>query len=210
MNPAKPPPGYYGRALTRDSAWDFWRTHNREWWYWRFFRPLVRVAAAALGESVATQAEPAYATERMVFVELCPYASRRFVLSPKTVAELTATDPGFRTAARVRRLLIDQGHPALVLVNGRAAVADFELVEQDRLAWDEVRYDSVDGPGPRGKRKQLWHKQGLYGADIEATSVPVVGFPFLKKPMSHNSNAEIEQLGERIRQFLSCHRMGHA
>ena len=201
LNPGKPPAEFYGGELRRDNAWDFWRRHNSgKWWYWRFFRPLVRVAALALDEEVARETEPNFATERMVFVELCPYASRRFALPAETVAELSRSDPGFRTAARVRRILIEQGQPALVLVNGTAAVRDAEVVDADRLRWLEVCYESADGTSRRGRPKRLWHKQGVY--DAPRCPVPVVGFPFLKKPATHNSNAEIEQLGQLIRAFL--------
>lgn len=201
LNPGKPPAGFYGDELRPDTAWDFWRRHNAgKWWYWRFFRPLVRVAALALDEEVPRAAEPGFATERMVFIELCPYASRRFGLPTETVAELSRRDPGFRTAATFRRILIEEARPALVLVNGAAAVRDAETMDAGTLRWVEVRYESADGVTRKGRAKRLWHKEGTF--ETTSGSVPVVGFPFLRKPLTHNSDAEIERLGRRIRAFV--------
>ncbi len=45
------------------------------------------------------------------------------------------------------------------------------------------------------KPKMLWHQEGIYRSPNDP--VPVVGFPFLRKPHHHNSYAEIGQLGER-------------
>jgi hypothetical protein len=87
------------------------------------------------------------------------------------------------------------GSPALVFVNGAAAVRGFEALHPRDLRWREVRYPSVDRPD-----KTLWHCEGHYqGA---GTAVPAIGFPFLRKPAIHNSNAEIAQLGDRAARFL--------
>ena len=87
-----------------------------------------------------------------------------------------------------------------MLVNGSAAVRDVDAVYGDRLHWEEVDYESVNGRDRQGRPKRLWHKQGIYAASHGA--VPLVGFPFLKKPATHNSSAEVEQLGRKIRAFL--------
>lgn len=202
LNPGKPPAGFYGDDLRRDNGWDFWRRHNEgRWWYRRFFGPLVRVAAMALGETVEAADEPHYATERMVFVELCPFASRRFALSDQTVAALARDDRGFQTAARFRRILMEEGRPALVLVNGTAAIRDAEAVDGDRLSWEQVSYQSPIVSRSDARPKRLWHMQGSYATMHGVT--PVVGFPFLKKPATHNATAEIENLGLRIQAFLA-------
>ena len=70
--------GTYRDPPTEENYWEFCRLHNQKHWYPRFFRPLVRLAATCLGETVAADAEPEFASRRMVFVELCPYASQRF------------------------------------------------------------------------------------------------------------------------------------
>lgn len=186
--------GDEGNAPSAAGLWDFCRTHNRDFWYPRFFRPLVRVASMALADEVGEERE--YATTRMVFAELCPYASRRFGLKPDQIAEAATTDVGFQAAARVRDILVDQARPALVLVNGVQALKSFEAMYRPRLKdWHCVSADS-------GNRK-LWHQQGLL--DQPHGGVPVVGFPFLRTPRSHNSNAEIRQLGSSARQFLERH-----
>lgn len=200
LNPAKPSAGYYGTDRRLDNGWDFWRRHNEgKWWYWRFFRPLVQIAAKALGEDVARTDEPVFATERMTFIELCPYASGRFALSAATIDDLTQNDPGFQTAKRFRQILINSAQPALVLINGSAAVRDVEVLDGDRLQWHEVRYLSVDSAN-RGRPKRLWHKQGVYTASHGP--VLTVGFPFLRTSATHNSNAEITQLGQMIQDFI--------
>lgn len=200
LNPGKADHGAYGDALRRDNGWDFWRRHNVEWWYWKFFRPLVQVASLALNEDVPRDQEPLFATERMVFVELCPYASRQFRLAPSIVAELSRVDPGFAIAQQFRRILIDRARPALVLVNGVAAIQDVELLDCDRLTWRQVSYPSAGGV-LRGRPKQLWHKQGVYTAPH--TEIPTIGFPFLRTATTHNSNDELRQLGEAIRTYLA-------
>lgn len=200
LNPGKPEAGAYGNALRRDNTWDFWRRHNEgKWWYWRFFRPLVQLAAQALGEDVTRTDEPLFATERMVFIELCPYASRKFKLAPDVIAELSREDPGFFIAQKFRRILIEQAEPAVVLINGVPAIRDVELLDVDRLAWEEIRYTSPTNLF-RGRPKQLWHKQGIYAASHGP--VPTIGFPFLKKAATHNSALELAQLGQHIRTFL--------
>jgi hypothetical protein len=51
-----------------------------------------------------------------------------------------------------------------------------------------VQYESEAKQG-----KRLWHMQGTLEAG--ARVMPVMGFPFLRKPRTHNATAEIEQLG---------------
>ena len=68
--------GEYPNPPTAGNYWEFCRLHNQNHWYAGFFRPLVRVAATYLGKTVAADEEPEFASRRMVFVELCPYASQ--------------------------------------------------------------------------------------------------------------------------------------
>ena len=196
LNPHTPPPGFYGTHHTPDAYWTLWRTHNRDvFWYPTFYRPLVRVAAAAVGEAVPKERESDFATTRMVFTEIIPYASERFALRPEVVAELARTDPGVRIAAGINRLLIEGARPAVVLVNGKPAIADFAAVYGRGLRWEEERYPSAHRP-----EKPLWHRQGTF--DPGGGPVPVAGFPFLRKPATHNANVEIDQLGRSIRAFI--------
>jgi len=183
---------HQAQHYTRQSYWDHWRFLNRNWWEPRFYRPLVRLASSALGGLVDTRHESDFATTHMIFVELCPYASRQFTLSGDTLSTLAETDLGFRLSARVRRLLIEQASPALVLVNGRAAIDDFQRLERDHVYLEERRYTSVSRP-----EYSLWHREGTY--NTQQGSVPVIGFPFLRRPSNHNSYAEIEQLAATAR-----------
>jgi hypothetical protein len=173
--------------------WDYMRTHNRDWWYSTFFGPLVRLAAGAIGEEVTAGQESEFATTRIVFLELCPYSSHTFSLPWETIEELSRTDPGFGTEATIRKLLIEDAEPALVLVNGKSAIWDFERIHEAELMWTAQRYPSVDNAS-----KPLWHKYGSY-LTPSGRAVPAAGFPFLRKRATHNSYAEITQLAERIR-----------
>lgn len=72
--------GYASAEHTPDTYWDYCRRYNTKHWYPRFFGPLARVAAAGLGEALTREQEPTFATNRMIFVEICPYGSKRFSL----------------------------------------------------------------------------------------------------------------------------------
>lgn len=191
---------YRDQRFTPAAYWEHWRRFNTRHWYPPFFSPLVKLAAGALGIAVEPADIPSFATNQMLFVELCPYGSQKFSLSRHTVEELVRSEPGVRIAAEVRRILIEKGQPSLILVNGTEALNDFESVESERIELGEVRYESVDAPAMGKKRKCLWHKQGHYHA--QGRRIPLVGFPFLRSPRTHNSNAERRQLETLIREFL--------
>ncbi len=202
LNPAKPPPNFYRGELTPSTAWDFWRHHNTNWWYTRFFRPLVRLAASALGEPVPPYGQPErdFATKRMIFIELCPYASKKFSLDSKTIAQMDQGDIGFKLAKRVAHILLDEAHPSLVLVNGEEAVKDFNRREGERLHWCRTNYSSSSQMTKSGDPKQLWHYEGWY--QTSQGVIPIAGFKFLRKPANHNSYIEIDQLGTYLQSRL--------
>jgi len=182
---------HVAQRYTSQSYWDHWRFLNRDWWEPRFYRPLVRLAGTALDLAVDQDDEAAFATTRMIFVELCPYPSRQFSLDGLTIEQLAVDDIGFRTAAAVRSLLIEEAAPATILVNGVAAVTEFERFYGARFGLTERRYLAVD------QTRSLRRWEGAYPSTHGP--VPVVGFPFLRKPSTHNSYADIEHLGRRIR-----------
>ena len=190
----------------QDAWWHKRRKMNSERWYGQFFGPLARVAAVALGEQVLREDESPFATNRMIFVELCPYASNRFALGWPIVVELLESDLGFRLASQVNQLFIREGEPALVMINGSSAIDMVQHVYGDMLHWREVRYCSPDPPKEGGEPKRLRHYCGAL--HLEAKSVPVVGFPFLRTPMTHNSNHEIALLGDQIRECLRAQPIG--
>lgn len=185
---------------TAETYLDHRLTFNTESWYGKFFGPLAQVAAAALGEQLTREQEPLFATNRMIFVEICPYGSQKFSLSWQTVEELLEKDLGFRRAAEVNRLLVEQGRPALVIVNGARSIDMFAHLYADVLTWRQYCYNSCDLPKNRRKRKQLRHFCG--SLDLGHNVVPVVGFPFLKTPHTHNSNAELALLANHVRQCV--------
>src|SRR5690606_11334577 len=73
-------------------------------------------------------------------------------------------------------------------------------LHHDALSWTQVRYLSPNPSGKLGKRKQLWHYCG--SLNLGHSTVPVVGFPFLRTPKTHNSHAELVQLGNCARECL--------
>jgi len=185
------------QPLLSGDFWDFCRTHNRDHWYAKFFRPLVRLSAAVLGEEVTRLDEKEYATKKMVYVELIPYASGQFGLSEIQVTALVANDAGCKTAAQVASLLIEEAGPCLVLVNGVAALTQFELRYGESLRnWEWQTYES---PG-RIKPKNLRHKHGWLSTP--SGMCPVIGFPFLRSMSSHNSYAEIDRLAALAAEFF--------
>lgn len=126
-------------GISPEEAW--WRQRRRmntDRCYGQFFDPLARVAATALGEQLQREDEPEFATNRMIFVEICPYASNRFNMGWRTVAELLASDLGFQLAARVNHLLIHEGDPALVMINGGSAIAMVQHLYADALDWERI------------------------------------------------------------------------
>lgn len=185
---------------TADGYWDYCRTFNLQHCYRPFFGPLARVAATGLGQSLAKDQECAFAANQMIFAEICPYGSNRFQLGWPQIAELLAGDLAFQLAREVNRQLIELGRPALVMVNGVTAVETFERIHGEALKWDAVAYPSPDAPKPGKDRKQLWHRAGTLRSGHQ--TVPIVGFPFLRKPRTHNSNDEIALLGQLVRRCV--------
>lgn len=188
-----------------DAWWHQRRRMNSERWYGQFFSPLARVAAAALEENVAREDESEFATNRMVFVEICPYVSKRFALGWPIVAELLQSDLGFQLASQVNRLLVQEGDPALVMVNGSSAISMFEHLYGGDLQWREMLYDSCDAPRQGRKPKRLRHYCGALC--FAGRRIPVVGFPFLRTPATHNSNAEVALLGSQALQCIHAERL---
>src|SRR5579859_212959 len=164
--------GSHDVGPSADAQWNYWRNFNREHWYPRFSRPLTQVASSALGDSVDWTNESEYAASHIIFVELCPYASQRFAVSAESIQDLVNTDEGFKLAAQVTNLLIEEAEPAIVMVNGVAAITGFESLMGPRLTWNTCAYDSVGGASG-GKAKRLWHYEG-HLAGVRA--IPAVGF----------------------------------
>ena len=185
-----------GEGFTPKSYWDHWRCLHRKHWYKRFYRPRVRPAATALGVQITPEQEPEFATNRVIFIEMCPYPSDKSRFSGKDFIGLTMEDPGFQEAAHVRRILIEQASPALVMVNGVPAIEALEHLDRDRLTLDERRtYQSATTPA-----KRLWHREGHLTTG--ESSVPVIAFPF-RSPKAHYSYRDIDRLGKRARVLVS-------
>jgi hypothetical protein len=200
-----PDAAYYRKRLgephpTADGYWDYCRLFNRDFCYRPFFGPVAGVAAAGLGKSLTKDQECDFATNQMIFTEICPYGSNEFQFGWRQIEELLKEDRGFQLAQEVNRQLIEFGQPALIMVNGVTAVETFERIQGDDLSWGKVAYEAPGAPLPGKNRKRLWHRCGTLRSGTR--SVPTVGFPFLRKPRTHNSNAEIALLGEYARRCV--------
>jgi hypothetical protein len=93
--------------VTGESAWHMQCDHHRDHWYEDFFGPLARVAAVAMGLTGDAVDFKSYASEHVVFTELCPYASASFGLDPEQVSHLVQSDEAFRTVAQIRGILLE-------------------------------------------------------------------------------------------------------
>ena len=158
-------PWHLAQRHTPQTYWDYWRWLNRRAWYAQYYSPRVRLAAAALGVEIPRERDQQqeFATTKMVFVELCPYSSKRYSFADADLLALSEEDHGFRTAAQVRRILIGQGRPALVMVSGGQALTVLEHHDQDQLRLGEpLTYQSVSRPD-----KRLWHREGHFISGAE-------------------------------------------
>lgn len=108
------------------------RLHNQGF---LFKRPAL-LASTAMGEDIPESGLPEFASKRMVYVEACPYASRRFSLSREQMARLAQEDIGFIIARQVTELLL-AAEPAMVFVNGYATFGHLEKAWRGRLSWGE-------------------------------------------------------------------------
>ena len=138
--------------------WDYWRWLNTRAWYAHYYFPRVRVAATALDVEIprgrAQQQE--FATTEMAFVEICPYSSEDFRFKDPDLLQLSANDEGFRITAQIRRILIQEAHPAFVLVSGNQAITVLEHTDRSHIRLGAPRfYQSVSNP-----KRELWHREG--------------------------------------------------
>ncbi|MEX2235945.1 MAG: hypothetical protein WEB00_00215 [Dehalococcoidia bacterium] len=173
-----------------DSYWHHWRTYNKRFYYSRFFDPLVIAARTTL--EIREDKPPKHvATEDMCFIEVCPYASRNFSSVHGQVLAKLQDDPAIQGNAQFRDHIIERGSPAAILVNGNAAIEEFDRLP-DVVDWRRSEYVSVDE-----QERGLWWKHGTYMTP-ERRSLPLFGVPFLGRRYTANSHNEYRQLGKMI------------
>jgi hypothetical protein len=176
---------------TRDSWWDaqlHWLDYG---WNTTFHPPLARLAGRLLGQPAEGFQPRSFASQHLVFMELCPYASDDWRMDPDTLRELCHSDIGFTTEEEMVRIMTADAEPALILVNGISAVENFERVYAGQMGWTEVRYSSEDKPG-----KMLRHWEGTFIDD--GKRIPLFGFPFLPNRRGYNSRLEQDQLASKL------------
>jgi hypothetical protein len=188
---------YTDRAWTEVTFWEFlakWFTH--EWWNPSFHGSLTSLVMKSLELPFDDRDSLLkFARTHEIFVELCPYASRTWSMAREVLADMLGKDAACRAEAEMASRMIQGGKPKLILVNGNPAVENFELVYGQHLSWNERRYFSGSSP-----QKRLWHMEGTVTFDEE--QIPIVGFPFLRKPRTHNSSVEMDQLAQAIQALL--------
>jgi hypothetical protein len=69
-------PGEYD-DVSKENSFRSWCRHHEEHWYEGFYGPLTRLASAGLDVEVDAENLAEYASEHVVFTELCPYAYYR-------------------------------------------------------------------------------------------------------------------------------------
>lgn len=136
-----------------------------------------------------------FATSRMCFIEICPYASGAFGAEHAELIGQLEGDTGFKLNSRFREEIVGNGQPAVILANGNRVVEDFEKVD-GQVSWTSKRYASEDE-----QVALLRWSPGTYQLP-SGSNVPIVGFPFLNKAKSANSHGEYGQLGRKIERFL--------
>ena len=189
---------HLAQGYSEQKYWDYWRLLNRTSWYAHFYAPRVRIAAAALGLEIPRERErqQEIATTNAVFVEMCPYSSGSFGFEEAALQRLSEGDNGFRIVADVRRILVEEARPALVVVSGNQAVTVLEHADRDHLKLGgPVRYRS-----DHDAQKMLRHREGRFA--YAESSVPVIGCPALRTRSAHNAYVEIDQLGDHARELV--------
>jgi hypothetical protein len=202
LNPAwdrSDPTWYTDRTWDAEAFWNF-QLNVVQSWNRSFHGSLTQLALIASGyhpdelDGISAQE---YARSHLVFAELCPYSSEQFYLERQVLSDLYANDVGFHVEASFVDQLLKNGKPRMVFVHGSEAIANFATLYNDRLDWNSYEYLSVDKA-----TKKLWHMAGTI--NVQGKHLPVAGFPFLRKPRTHNSKTEIDQLGHLIHQTIEA------
>ena len=202
LNPALAAEGHYDGRRAPAAAWDFWREHNLDPGHWNarsgFFPRLVEVAATAFEMSSFELDRPSFATNRMLFLEFCPYASRSFMNGRwEDIQAIADSDVGFAINRQIRSIVFTHGQPKLILVNGRCAI--YDVNDYQRPEWCEK---PIDHPAAPGKTMNLWEGS----VKPWQQTIPILGFDFLGRrqhPSRLSVNQEMDVLKERIRDLFS-------
>jgi hypothetical protein len=159
--------------------------------YPRFTRPLAKLALYGMDEIEDDYA--IFATERMVFMELCSYSSHDFQLTSLEVEQLSKTDLGFITVAWMRDLLIAERMPRFILVNGAGAVDALNALGADGPDWERKTFHSLFSKNPDNFAKKLWIQIGAF------KSIPIVGFCQLNSRNGHQARPDRQRLNELVK-----------
>ncbi|MFA7295886.1 MAG: hypothetical protein WC211_01705 [Dehalococcoidia bacterium] len=184
---------------TPESLWAYLNRRDlREWkpkdfYYTKFARPLVLLAGAAVGDPDPLRDEVGFFMSRVGVFETMPYPSRVYRFSTDDALHLASTDVGCQASLGIALAAIRSCPPAAVLTNGLRAAEVLTAVAG--WHWTEQRYPSVSRAS-----KTLRHWEGT--VESNDGPVPLFGLPHLRTQSSHNSNAEIAQLAERIAEVV--------
>ncbi len=158
---------------TPDAWWNHWRTFNAEHADWTekpVYPWLVETAAATFGIAIDGNSVEGhqFATNRMLFVDFCPYASSKWptIEWERDMKPIANRDPGISRARQIRQLIFDHGQPKCVLCFGRYATYD---VKGEQFKEHHMSRKSI---GWKGQQSGVVH---LYAG----TYKPVNGEQFL-------------------------------
>lgn len=203
LNPASPSPDHYGDYESSNS-WDFWRNHNRDSNHWnnrtKFFPRLAELARTALPAPASDFDNETIASDYMLFLEFCPYASQSYPFDKwdklggaQGVAD---SDVGFAINRQIRQIAFLHGQPLLALVQGghsRNDVKDFQ---------SPYMTEKVIGEGD--EQLNVWTGE-FHGAN---GSVPILSFPFFTAPTSLKLEIRMNLLKSEIQNLLRLNQNG--
>ncbi len=193
LNPARPSPQHYA-GRTGDDSWAFWCEHNLDSSFWnkstKFFPRLAELARRALPRYASTLDDESIASDHMLFLEFCPYASTKYPFEVWDRAygakSLADSDIGFAINRQIRHLAFHHGQPLIALIQGGHARSDIEDFQCPGLSKPTSTVD-LSGLRVSSGRYDGWHGQ-----------VPILGFPFFSAPTKLKIEDRLELLGTEI------------
>jgi hypothetical protein len=196
INPAAPAPNHYQDHLGSD-PWTFWTEHNRDSSHWnrrtKFFPRLADLSRTALELDPEKYGDEDVASEYMLFLEFCPYASGQFRGwrwdGRGGVQELANGDIGFAINRQIRQIAFLHGQPKLALLQGAQAAFDVKDYQDPGMIQD---YVSNNPP------YRIW--KGEFRGYRHRT--PIIGFPFLNSPSELTIDARLDLIREAISSVL--------